>query len=225
MLSFLPPIRSILPGWRRSFIAAPIDSFPVKPRLKATRKLQVAPVIPAVINQPKDGNQDSKDDKVWLREVKKKVLEILEKEGPMSRRKMYDEHLANIFPTAPFAPNPPPRPLWLRSQYSPQEERVYLTMSKFKRRLIRALVYDGNVSVMTVFKIRKLIAEIDETEKAPEVLSRKEKMERLVASESDKTFVWILDSWVKLLKQKSLQRTQQEAKLKGHTAPSRFKNA
>ncbi|PLW55750.1 hypothetical protein PCANC_01590 [Puccinia coronata f. sp. avenae] len=182
-------------------------------------------IPPPTVFPPKNGNTNSPDDKVLMLEVKKKVLELLEKEGPMSRRKMYDDHLAQIFPTAPFAPNPPPRPLWLRKEYSPDEERVYLTMSKFKRKLIRSLTHDGTVSVITVRKVRHLLAEIDESEKAEEVLYRKQKMEQLVASESDKNFVWILDSWITTLKQKSLERSQREAHLLGHTAPTRFKRA
>jgi len=180
---------------------------------------------PPTVFPPKDGNKNSPDDKVMMLQVKKKVLDLLETEGPMSRRKMYDDHLTQIFPTAPFAPNPPPRPLWLRKEYSPEEERVYLTMSKFKRKLIRSLVHDGTVSVITVRKVRHLLAEIDEAEKSDEILTRKQKMEQLVAAESDKTFVWILEHWIKSLKQKSLERSQREARLLGHTAPTRFKRA
>ncbi|KAI7959593.1 hypothetical protein MJO28_003384 [Puccinia striiformis f. sp. tritici] len=185
---------------------------------------RVAPPPPIII-PPKDGNKNSPDDKVLMLDVKRKVLDLLEREGPMSRRAMYDDHLAAIYPTAPFSPNPPPRPLWLRAQYSPAEERVYLTMSKFKRKLIRSLAYDGTVSVITVRKVRLLLAEIDASETSPEILYRKEKMERLVASESDKSFVWILASWIVSLKQKSLQRHQREAHALGHTAPTRFKRA
>ncbi|OAV93972.1 hypothetical protein PTTG_08322 [Puccinia triticina 1-1 BBBD Race 1] len=193
-------------------------------RLYATAKPAGVTIAPIVI-PPKDGNKNSPDDKVLMLDVKKKVLELLEKEGPMSRRKMYDDHLAQIYPTAPFVPNTPPRPLWLRKQYTPEEERVYLTMSKFKRQLIRSLAADGTVSVITVRKVRHLLAEIDESEKSEEILNRKKAMERLVASETDKTFVWILDSWIRSLKQKSLERSQREAKLLGHTAPTRFKRA
>ncbi|POV96876.1 hypothetical protein PSHT_14887 [Puccinia striiformis] len=87
------------------------------------------------------------------------------------------------------------------------------------------LAYDGTVSVITVRKVRLLLAEIDASETSPEILYRKEKMERLVASESDKSFVWILASWIVSLKQKSLQRHQREAHALGHTAPTRFKRA
>ncbi|PLW19545.1 hypothetical protein PCANC_09060 [Puccinia coronata f. sp. avenae] len=154
-------------------------------------------IPPPTVFPPKDGNTNSPDDKVLMLEVKKKVLELLEKEGPMSRRKMYDDHLAQIFPTAPFAPNPP------RGRCG----------------------YGRSIHLTKKGKVRHLLAEIDESEKAEEVLYRKQKMEQLVASESDKNFVWILDSWITTLKQKSLERSQREAHLLGHTAPTRFKRA
>ncbi|KAA1108267.1 hypothetical protein PGT21_006285 [Puccinia graminis f. sp. tritici] len=194
-------------------------------RSYATAKKAVRVNVAPTVIPPKDGNKNSPDDKVLMLDVKKKVLDLLEKEGPMSRRKMYDDHLSSIYPTAPFVPNPPPRPLWLRTQYSPEEERVYLTMSKFKRQLIRSLTADGTVSVITVRKVRHLLAEVDESDKSEELAHRKKKMESVVASETEKTFVWILDSWITTLKQKSLERCQREAKLLGHTPPTRFKKA
>jgi hypothetical protein len=173
---------------------------------------------------PKDGNTNSPDDKVLMLEVKKTVMDLLEKEGPMSRRKIYDDHLSQIYPIAPFVANPPPSSLRLQKQSNFEPERVYLTMSKVKDKVIRDLVDDGIVSVITIRKAQHLIAAIDALDNVEEITYRKQKLERLVASESEKTFVWILNSWIVPLPRKSFQRSQREPKIPGHTQPTPFKS-
>ncbi|MBW0466445.1 hypothetical protein O181_006160 [Austropuccinia psidii MF-1] len=224
VLSLVSGSSSLFPAIRRSLLGAYSTSAKSKPHSKQHANLKTN-ASASEVTPPKEASQNSSDDRVLLGEVKAKVLEILEKEGPVSRRKIYDDHLSKMFRLSPFTPNPPPRPLWMRSQYSPEEERVYLTMSKFKRRLIRGLVKDGSVAVMTVAKIKRLIEEIDETEKREDILIRKTKMERAVASETDKTFVWILEHWVTLLKQQAVNKALNQAAITGRPVASRFKRA
>ncbi|KNZ51973.1 uncharacterized protein VP01_3746g2 [Puccinia sorghi] len=225
MLSFLPIVSTHLPRGYQSFTVAS-SCFAAWARSRPHPKSQVHPLSPTVI-PPKDGNTNSPDDRVMLLEVKKTVLDLLEKQGPMSRRKIYDDHLSQIYPIAPFVPNSPTNSPWHRRQSSSEKERVYLTMSKLKDILIRNLVDDGVISLMTVRKIQHLVAAIDESrKKEDQVSTRVKKLERVIASESETTFVWILNSWLASLNTKCWSPSERVAKLPGRTktASTQFKN-
>ncbi|CAH7688063.1 hypothetical protein BY996DRAFT_2129543 [Phakopsora pachyrhizi] len=169
---------------------------------------------------------NSPESKVLIPKVKEKILEILDREGPMSRRDIFDKHLSKLFPTSPLAPNPPIRPIWMRDQYTPTEEKVYLTMNKYKRHLIKTLVNKNQVAVMTVYRLKKLISEVDKNESREEVLRSKVLMERCVENEkNDKTFVWVLERWVTDLKHRSVSKSLEEARITGRPVASRFKAA
>lgn len=93
--------------------------------------------------------------KVDLSLVKRKLIDILEEKGPISRRRLYDDHISTLYPVEPFTPNQPPRPLWLRT--TPEPPPVYLTMSKFKKEVLGSLAREKSIGIVTVFKIKKAV--------------------------------------------------------------------
>ncbi|KAH9823586.1 hypothetical protein DFH28DRAFT_363061 [Melampsora americana] len=97
--------------------------------------------------------------KVDLSLVKRKLIDILEEKGPISRRKLYDDHMSTLFPVEAFTPNQPPRPLWLRT--TPEPPPVYLTMSKFKKEVLGSLAREKLIGIVTVFKVKKALEVLD----------------------------------------------------------------